>query len=720
LERVLSETRLLWSEYIQYFTLCYCLLYSSTVLPLKMSLSSPNLWQSLLGSAMRSEREADATLLVLGDAGAGKRALVRRLRGCVPRGLLQETEEARGGRAQGDRSNTANTANTANTDSERRPRSNGGGGGGGGGGGVVRYTFFPAVHPADKDADVDTAPTCNVWELAERRHGSFLDCALLRDGGGGGGGGGALLHTAVVIVLDFQRPAGMIASLEGWLATVEKEVGCHVQRHAERDRMVQSLRDHVRLYRAKMRSVSSSSSSSSVAVPAEGEDSKSITPDETAAAASTAAAAAAGDNAANLDDIELPEGVLTTNLGVPVIVCCNKTDLIGASNMRRQSGSPSQKSSKLLPEDCADYVQQHLRDICIKYGAALFFTSSKEGDNIEELHQYLLHRMYPSSDAFRFAHRAEVVDSTNILIPSGFDMPQLIADMKGDILEGSVDAVLGGYGLPPVANPPPAPPPPASSSSPSSSSTVSATPDDDGAGTKDGEDDGVSESSTKSESSSITNAKKVTAYSEQEFLERLLKRQLAEDRVLGTRSAVGDMKLRDEVRSMDTPSSNPKAPSSRGSRADLKMVSSSRRGSGGGGEAGDGKSTASSSSSSRRTRNSEKAEGSTSRMGGASGGSGAAAAISSSSSGTRRTSTKTGGSSSGGTGSGSGGGGAGGGGGVSSGGGVGGKDNPKLIKNFFQSLLKPRAGAGDKSGDKSTSSGAAAPRRSSRARKAAK
>lgn len=574
-----------------------------------------NLWQSLLSKAIRSEGNMpDSTLVIVGDQGAGKRGLVGSLRERLPQVVQAENNGAA---------------------SKTIKRNNGG---------LVKYNFFPVVQPDDADTDVDTEPTCNVWSIAERRHISFLDCAL--------GNGEGISHTVIMIVLDFQRPAGMIASLKAWLTTLENELRDTVSQHPRRDQIQQSIRDHVRLYRVRMRSNSSNASSTGdIDSKLEGDAHSSI-----------------AGGASALDDIELPDGVLTKNLGMPIIVCCNKTDLIASSsNLDQQSPSSSGKSS-MIPEDSADYVQQHVREICIKYGAALFFTSSKEGNNIDELHRYLLHRLYPDSDAFKFNSRAEVVDSANIMIPSGFDMPQLIADMKSDIVEGEVSEVLGRYGLPPLPN-------------------ICADEDKE---TESGDAETAGSSETKGADpfpvESTADEKKVTAYPEQEFLERLLKRQQAEDRVLGSRSAVDDINLRDEVRSMDA-SSNPKAPSRDGER--LKFLN------------GKGSAT----SNSRRKSNIGHAEVSFSTKKGSSPGKNSVSSSNLSGIRAKRSSTKPSNVT-----------------GVlkPAGGEAASKDNPKLIKNFFQSLLKPRsggaAGNGSQSGTNSSSSGTAL-RRSSRVRK---
>ncbi|WAR12082.1 DC1L2-like protein, partial [Mya arenaria] len=45
-------------------------------------------------------------------------------------------------------------------------------------------------------------------------------------------------------------------------------------------------------------------------------------------------------------------------------------------------------------EEHFDFIQMHIRNFCLHYGASLFYTSVKEEKNCDLLHQYLLHRIY--------------------------------------------------------------------------------------------------------------------------------------------------------------------------------------------------------------------------------------------------------------------------------------------------------------------------------------
>lgn len=80
-----------------------------------------------------------------------------------------------------------------------------------------------------------------------------------------------------------------------------------------------------------------------------------------------------------MDDIELPQSVLEVNLGVPVILVGLKSDMV--------------KSDTYEEEQKAQYVQQYLRRVCLKYGAALAYVSAQTDSNKTLLQQYILHRL---------------------------------------------------------------------------------------------------------------------------------------------------------------------------------------------------------------------------------------------------------------------------------------------------------------------------------------
>lgn len=137
----------------------------------------------------------------------------------------------------------------------------------------------------------------------------------------------------------------------------------------------------------------------------------------------------------------LAEGTLTDNFGIPIVVVCTKADAI--SRLERD---------KEFKEEQFDYIQQVLRTICMKYGAALFYTSSMRAQSIDVLRSYLLHRLFtpttasnlqqsqPSGGgsnstavsgpntaaaggvaAFGFPFRASTTDRDTLIVPAGWD-----------------------------------------------------------------------------------------------------------------------------------------------------------------------------------------------------------------------------------------------------------------------------------------------------------
>ncbi|KAJ2411317.1 hypothetical protein GGF47_006320, partial [Coemansia sp. RSA 2524] len=83
-------------------------------------------------------------------------------------------------------------------------------------------------------------------------------------------------------------------------------------------------------------------------------------------------------------DVLLPlgAGVLEANLGLPIVVVCTKADTMGVLERERAFG-----------EEDFDYVQQVLRAVCLRLGAALIYTSTHNPDTFTTLYHYLAHRM---------------------------------------------------------------------------------------------------------------------------------------------------------------------------------------------------------------------------------------------------------------------------------------------------------------------------------------
>ncbi|CAG8435905.1 682_t:CDS:2 [Funneliformis caledonium] len=119
------------------------------------------------------------------------------------------------------------------------------------------------------------------------------------------------------------------------------------------------------------------------------------------------------------DDVALPlgPGVLTTNLAVPLVVVCTKSDNV--STLERELD---------YKEEQFDYIQQTLRTICLKYGAGLFYTTTRQPQTFVNLRKYILHRLLgskaSSSDtksAYAFNIKAHVVERDTVLVPTGWD-----------------------------------------------------------------------------------------------------------------------------------------------------------------------------------------------------------------------------------------------------------------------------------------------------------
>ena len=132
----------------------------------------------------------------------------------------------------------------------------------------------------------------------------------------------------------------------------------------------------------------------------------------------------------------LSQGVLKVNLGIPIIVLCNKIDII------HQTG----EKAKILQENL-DFIQMHLREYSLLYGASVMFTSAKarESKNLDTLYQYINHRLY---DKIKFAKKAQIVEKDELFIPTGFDSLNLIKQLQSGsvMMTGPDGQPLGAQG----------------------------------------------------------------------------------------------------------------------------------------------------------------------------------------------------------------------------------------------------------------------------------
>lgn len=218
-----------------------------------------------------------------------------------------------------------------------------------------------------------------------------------------------LPHTAVMIVLDWTRPWTFVEELETWLKWVEQWAKGDGSREVEivREENRERLQVHLQHYT---------------------EPSTDTLPMTSNLTSSTV--------------LPLGPGTFTHNsAGVPIIVVCTKADLIdegsnligpGTSGM---GGMVKGKGGEW--EERTDSIMQVLRTICLKYGAALFYTTPQPS-TLQVIRQYTLHLLFippapsPSISAgveaptsirnpFMFHHRPNTLDRDRIIVPAGWD-----------------------------------------------------------------------------------------------------------------------------------------------------------------------------------------------------------------------------------------------------------------------------------------------------------
>ena len=125
----------------------------------------------------------------------------------------------------------------------------------------------------------------------------------------------------------------------------------------------------------------------------------------------------------------LREGVLTKNLGVPIVVVCCNCDTGDADPAASRQQRQIVLRNRKLSERQLEYVQRKLRSSCIEYGAALLYTSSTQGaKGASTLSDYMMHRLRHGRSSFPVP--AQATDFTQSWIPSGWDSPGLI-EYKG-------------------------------------------------------------------------------------------------------------------------------------------------------------------------------------------------------------------------------------------------------------------------------------------------
>eukprot|EP00048_Salpingoeca_helianthica_P024260 m.30856 g.30856 ORF g.30856 m.30856 type:complete len:446 (-) comp9274_c0_seq2:311-1648(-) len=121
--------------------------------------------------------------------------------------------------------------------------------------------------------------------------------------------------------------------------------------------------------------------------------------------------------------LPLEAGVLTFNLGLPVIVVANKSDMADA--LERDFDYRNEHF---------EFIQMHLRKACLRYGAALLY-SNKDPRTRDLLSRYIAHRAF----GFSLAAKANISDRDAVFVPSGWDNEKKIAMLHAGLKTISPD-----------------------------------------------------------------------------------------------------------------------------------------------------------------------------------------------------------------------------------------------------------------------------------------
>jgi len=261
---------------------------------------------------------------------------------------------------------------------------------------AMEYTYMK-FKLDDDDDDGDQSQRFNVWKLSDIDHASLLQFAIKPQ---------ELSSTMVLIMTDFKEPWAMNKSFQTWLDILEKGVLVALDECADTTVEQESQSALQKFIQSYVEPTSESGS------PKSGRVTSTFT---------------------SLDDevlLPLGQGMLTKNLGIPIVFVCNKADAIN----KFESECEYQDSD-------FDFIQQHLRQLALTYGATLIYTAprgSEEHSGVEILRDYISYRMFGSP----FSVKAEVLEKDAVFVPSGYDSREKISVLEDPSKVGAYEDVI--------------------------------------------------------------------------------------------------------------------------------------------------------------------------------------------------------------------------------------------------------------------------------------
>ncbi|CAG8562847.1 241_t:CDS:2 [Paraglomus occultum] len=322
------------------------------------------IWSSILDSVSSTKAIPTKNAIILGDKESGKSTLISYLKG-------EDDFET------SDRNNSLNKAEDGLPRGDYQNNDL-----------ALSYTFVD-IDDEETEED-DTIARLGFYQLAssDKAYNSLLRFALNLT---------TLQESVIIIVLDWSRPWTFIETLQRWIKVVEQAINSVKQEGDSGSKtgwtkgkvLVEEMAELLEKFIQSYTDSETSAPNSNVLEPE--------------------------------SEVALPmgPGTLTTNLGIPLIVVCAKSDNI--SNLE-------QDSKFKFKEEQLEFIQQNLRTVCLKYGAALFYTSTRHPETIGNLRKYILYRLLgakasssTNKSAFAFNLKTDVVNKERVMIPTGWD-----------------------------------------------------------------------------------------------------------------------------------------------------------------------------------------------------------------------------------------------------------------------------------------------------------
>lgn len=200
----------------------------------------------------------------------------------------------------------------------------------------------------------DNLPRLNIWTVQDSDNGDIIEAVLDPSD---------LSQTVATIVLSLDTPWEMMNQLSKWMKVLQKSLFKMLEKMeaGSFDKMKQKIEMHIKTYED----------------PIMDENGKVMAKRETKEVGSD------GEEIEDMrKDLALGDGVLKVNLGIPIVVVCNKIDLLIHG-----------EKAKFLAENM-DFIQKSVREYALQYGATVIFTSTLANKNLSTYYQYMMHRIY--------------------------------------------------------------------------------------------------------------------------------------------------------------------------------------------------------------------------------------------------------------------------------------------------------------------------------------